>query len=108
MAVRAHQIDQALLAEFAKLVLRFGDPIAVGDEDFTGVHLYASLVVGHLVEQAANGPACLQTPRGAILADQNRGKMATVAIGQAMGTAIVDTQKQSRVFFGRSAFVELM
>src|SRR5579863_62251 len=81
-AVLADQIDQALLAEFAEVIFRFGDPVAVGDENLAGMHFDNSLAIGHLVEEADDRAARLEASDRAVLGDENRRQMASITVGE--------------------------
>src|SRR5712692_6988066 len=48
--VFAHQFDQAMLAEFAKIVFWFGYTIAVSHEDFAAPQLDRTLLVAHALK----------------------------------------------------------
>ena len=37
LTVRSHQVDQPLFPEFAEVVFRLGDTVAVGHENFSGL-----------------------------------------------------------------------
>src|SRR3954469_20311424 len=51
VTVIAHQVDQALLAEFSKIIFRLGHSVAVCDKNFAGLHFDCAFIVGHFVEQ---------------------------------------------------------
>ena len=72
------------------------------------MHFYRALFVGHIVEQAYNRATGLQPADGTVFADQNWGQVSAVAVGKMVGASVVDSQEKRRVFFGRSAFVELV
>ena len=52
VAVFMYELDQALLAEFAKLVLRLSDAVTVGKENFAGAELHGSFVVIDVVKKS--------------------------------------------------------
>ena len=70
VAVVADEVDQALLAEFAEIIFRLGDAVAVGQEDFAGMHFDRAFVVGHVVEQAHDRATGFEPADGAVFADQ--------------------------------------
>src|ERR1700730_1466302 len=108
MAVFADEVDQALLAEFAKIIFWFGHAVAVGEEDFAGMHFDRALVVCHVIEQAHDRSADFEPADGAIFADQDWRQVSAVAVGKVVGTSVVDSQEKRGVLLHRSAFVELM
>src|SRR5579863_2336780 len=108
MPVFADQINQPLFAEFAKIVFRFGDAVAVGEKDFARLHLDASFFIDHVVEQADHRASGLEAPDATVLSDQDGRQVPAVAVGEPVRAAVVDAEKQRGIFFRRSAFEELV
>ena len=67
IAMGPNQLDQAVFAELAELVLRLGHAVAEGDEDVAGLHGQAALAVSHAVEQADHRSGNFQALDAAVL-----------------------------------------
>src|SRR4029077_19139616 len=106
--VLADQFDESLFAELSEVVLRLGNPVAIGNEDLPRPELFEAFVEREIIEEPDHHTSCLQPSYCAILADDHRRQVASVAVGQLPGNAIIDTQEQRRILFLRSTFVKLM
>src|SRR5437868_9333457 len=50
-AMLAYQVNQARLAKLSKIIFRFGDAVAVGEEDVARLELLRAFVEGKIVEK---------------------------------------------------------
>src|SRR5271167_4545608 len=102
------KFDQTLLAELAEFVFRLSDAIAISDEDIARLHAHGALLISHPVEQADDRARSLHPRDTAVAAQQQRGKMSSIAVGQLVRFAIITTQEHSRVLLDGSTAIELI
>src|SRR5438445_2843278 len=106
--VLADQFDESLFAELPEVVFRLGNPVAVGYEDLARPELFRSFVERKIVEEPDHHSSRLEPSYRAILPDDDRGQVATVAVGELPRMAVVDAQKQRRILFLRGTGVEVL
>src|SRR6476469_894994 len=97
-----------MLAEFAEVVFGFGDAIAICEENFSGVYFHRAFFVCHAVEEADDGASGFEAADLSVVADQNWGQVAAVAVGETAGASVVDADEERGVFLCGSAVVELV
>src|SRR5581483_10070322 len=100
--VLAHQLHQPLLTKFAKLILRFGNTVAVGYENVARTKLNFGFLEGEVVEQADNRPSAGELAQRAVGRQDERRQVPGVGIAQRPGVSVVSAQKQRGVLFRRS------
>ena len=108
IAIFPHQIDQPRLAEFPKIVFRFGHTVAVGQKQVAASKRDRIFLVTPAIEQADHGASALQPAHGSIFAQDDRRQVPAVAVGEPALLTIVDSQEKSGVLFRGRALVELM
>src|SRR5215467_5897000 len=94
VAVGRYGIDQPLLAELTKLVLRLGDAVTKSNENVTGVKLYRFFLIIAIREEPHHGASLVQAAHGAIARENDRGKMAGVGISETVFDVVIKTQEQ--------------
>jgi len=108
IAIFPHQVNQPLLAEFAKIIFRFGHTIAIGEKEFALAQRDGALLITSVVKQTDYSASALQPAQRSVFSQNDRRQVATVAIGKLTFVTIVDAQEQSGVFFRRRALVKLV
>src|SRR5437868_1431127 len=66
VAMIAHQLDEAGLAELPEIVFRLGDAVAVGEKDVAVVETNRALVEGHMVEKTHHHATDIESPNRAV------------------------------------------
>src|SRR5205807_911611 len=93
MLVLAHQLNQALLAKLAKIILWLGHTVAVSQKNISCLELGRALVVRHVVEQTDNRAPRLQSPDPAIFTDDDRRQVPAVAVGNCARFTVIDAEE---------------
>ena len=108
VAMLRNQFDQPLLAEFAKLIFRLGDAVAISRRRCRRAACRRCSRRTSCHRTAL--PPCPKYPTDgpAIAAQQQRRQMSRVGVGQRARDRVVATQEHGRVFFRRRAAEELV
>src|SRR5437867_8777293 len=103
----AHETNQTLFAEFAKVIFRLGNAVAEGQENVSALQFDGTFLERHIIKKADHGTATIKSPEHPVTADNHRREVAGVGVSQQTRAAVVRSEEERGVFFGRRAVVEL-
>src|SRR5579875_2339236 len=93
MAMAAHNLNQPVFAKFAKFIFRFGDSIAVCNQNVPRMQLLHTLVISCVLQKTDDGATATQCCHTVVGPQHQRWQLSSAGVGQLLRGSIVMREK---------------